>query len=70
MEADSPIHLAAAPEKTAQRHVGFYRILVDFREFQEHLDGFVRLLIEQVVQTLKILVVEHLCALAGRTSVQ
>ena len=68
VEADGAVDLAAAAEQAAQRHVGLHRVLVDLGQFQEHLDGLVGLLVEEVVQALEILVAEQLLLLVGRAA--
>jgi hypothetical protein len=58
VEANGPVDFAAAPEQVAERHVRFDRVLVDLGQFQKHLDGLVRLLVEQVIEPLEVLVAE------------
>jgi hypothetical protein len=50
--------------------VGFNGVFVDFRQFQEYLDRLVGLLVEEIVQALKVLVAEQLPLLVGRTFFQ
>ncbi len=63
MKTNGPVDFTAAPEQAAQRHVRFDRILVDFSQLQENLDSFVRLFVQEVIETLEVLITEQLAAL-------
>ena len=67
VKPDRAIDLAAAPEQVAERHVRFDGVLVDVGEFEKNFDRLVRLLVEQVIQALEILVAEQLPAAPGGT---
>ena len=54
VDADGPVRLAAAAEQAAQGEVGLHRVRVHLRHADEDLDGLVRLLVEQEVQTLEV----------------
>ena len=54
VDADRPIGLAAPPEQVAQREMQLDRLRVDLGDFEEGIDGLVRLLVEQEIQALKI----------------
>lgn len=54
VHADRPLGLAAPAEQVAQREVQFDRLRIDLGHLQEGIDGLVRLLVEQEVESLEI----------------
>ena len=54
VHADGAFGLAAPAEQVAECEVQFDRLGIDLGHFEEGIDGLVRLLVEQEVETLKI----------------
>src|SRR5581483_597594 len=54
VHADRSIDLAAAAKEIAERQVRLDRVAVELGELQEHFDGLVRLLVEQIIEAAEV----------------
>ncbi|ABA49950.1 hypothetical protein BURPS1710b_2989 [Burkholderia pseudomallei 1710b] len=54
MDADRPVRLAAAAKQVAEREVQLDRFGIELRDFDERIDRFVRLFVQQEIQAAKI----------------
>ena len=59
MNANGPVHFAAATKQAAEREMGFDRLVVDANHLQEMLQGLVGLLVQQEVEAFQVVDIQR-----------
>ncbi len=54
MNTDGPFHFAPTTKQAAQGQMRLYGFTVHFQQLHKHVDGLVRLFIQQVIQSAKV----------------